>query len=81
MIASAFILIVKIVAVFAMLAAMVMLLVGIRHIAGGNLDVSDADTLRKEVDDDDTVISQHNLFHRFIDSDERHSKTSGRRNY
>lgn len=71
MIASTFIFIFKIVGVVATLAAMVMLLVGIRHLVTGFPGESDAETLRKEVDDvAERGVSSHNLFHQFINPNE-----------
>lgn len=66
MIASTFIFIFKIVAVVAMMAAMVMVLVGIRHIFSGDSESADAERLRREVEKEEKVISTHNLFHQFL---------------
>ena len=71
MIASTFIFIFKIVAVIAMLAAMVMILVGIKHILNGGPDSAETESLRDEVEKEDKVISNHSLFRQFLSSEER----------
>lgn len=65
MLASTFLMIFKVVAVMVLLGAMVAILVGIRHIMDAD-NPADADQLRKEVQDNDDVISSNSLFSRFL---------------
>lgn len=70
MIVSVLISIFKVMAVVAMLGAMVVLLVGIRHISSDDVAPDDTDALRHDIDDKENVISQHSLFHEFLTPDD-----------
>lgn len=73
---------VQLIIVLLMLAAMVMLLMGIHHFFRGEdsaTEAADLESLRQEVEERDEVMSDHNLFHRFLVRDSQCSPRTGRK--
>ncbi len=60
--------ILKIIAVVMILAAMIVILLGISHLFSGNFtsDSEDSVKLKEEIKNEDTVISERNIFHEFL---------------
>ncbi len=60
--------ILKILAVILILAAMIVILLGINHLFSGNFNSTPEDSkkLKEEIRHEDTVISDRNVFHNFI---------------
>ncbi len=79
MIASTFIFIFKIVAVVGLIAAMSIMLIGIRRFLTDSPEIEETDSLRKEVESDETVVSSHSLFHQFLTTEEERPRHASRR--
>lgn len=61
----------QIVILMTVLAAMVMVLLGIRQLTSfeGFEDADDTKRLKDEIDEDDRIISKSNIFHNLVESD------------
>lgn len=61
----------QIVILMTVLAAMVMVLLGIRQLTSfeGFEDADDTKRLKDEIDQDDRIISKSNIFHNLVESD------------
>lgn len=73
MIAAFFISILKGLLVLVMLVAMVMVLMGISHLSRVDDDSAeeDAEKLRRQIDEDERVVGDYSVFHRFLARDRR----------
>lgn len=69
MIASFFNILIQILLVIAILAAMVMVLLGVGHLFNAPDQKAEADMLKDEVERDDDTIADHSLFRQFLLSD------------
>lgn len=77
MIASLFNILIQILLVIVILAAMVMVLLGVGHLFNAPDQKAEADLLKDEVERDDDTIADHSLFHQFLLSD-CHKKSQNR---
>ncbi len=74
MISQFFLVIVKILVMLLILMGMVLVLVGLQHYLSrgchGDMDDSDNQRFKREIDSDTDVLSRYNLFHRFLSDDD-----------
>ncbi len=80
MISTFFMTIVKILTILLILVGMVLLLVGMQHylnknLRRGEMDDSDNERFRRQINNDSGVMSGYNLFRRFLADDSMSGKT------